>query len=277
MTGFHEGSAVGTLVEGEIALLPVMLFPLTSFNTTGTIEGTVTDATTGYAIEGVTVYIDDGSTVATDYYGDFSVEVEAGIRHLWIVHEGYLPYATDVVLAVDGTEYLSISLSTEMPGGGTEGELRFVLTWGETPYDLDSHLLTAYLDDYGYQIEVYFGNKFNPEGSSGTPWAMLDVDDVYSYGPETITIYQTTSGTYKYFVHNWSGTPDLADCGAQVQIYDANGLVRTLVVPDYGTGYYWYVCDIDGDSGELTFYNMIVDYDPADGFSNKTASIKKSR
>ena len=34
--------------------------------------------------------------------------------------------------------------------------------------------------------------------------ANLDVDDISSYGPETITILENIYGTYTYAVHNYS-------------------------------------------------------------------------
>jgi hypothetical protein len=52
--------------------------------------------------------------------------------------------------------------------------MRIVLTWGERPADLDSHI-------------TYPGNHIFFRSKKGTD-ANLDVDDTTSFGPETITL-----------------------------------------------------------------------------------------
>lgn len=74
-----------------------------------------------------------------------------------------------------------------------QGTIRFVLTWGYQPKDLDSHLITP------NEKHVYFAQK-NPNLAG----ANLDVDDTSSYGLETITITELQSGQYLYLVHNYS-------------------------------------------------------------------------
>ena len=65
------------------------------------------------------------------------------------------------------------------------GQLRIVLTWGETPRDLDSHL------DLPSGCHVYYGRKqCNGEAS-------LDTDVTDSFGPETINIRKLKPGVYK--------------------------------------------------------------------------------
>lgn len=50
-----------------------------------------------------------------------------------------------------------------------------VLTWGENPRDLDSHI--TYTDDSS-SYHIYYNNKI--DSTTGTN---LDIDDVTSYGP----------------------------------------------------------------------------------------------
>jgi len=61
---------------------------------------------------------------------------------------------------------------------------QFTLTWGENPGDLDSHLWTPSINNQVHHI--FYANQGSP--TSG-PFAELDVDDVTSYGPEHITIF----------------------------------------------------------------------------------------
>jgi uncharacterized protein YfaP (DUF2135 family) len=67
------------------------------------------------------------------------------------------------------------------------GQLRIVLTWGETPRDLDSHL------DTPSGCHVFYGRK-QCRGE-----ASLDTDVTDSFGPETINIAKLEPGVYKYF------------------------------------------------------------------------------
>jgi hypothetical protein len=134
-----------------------------------------------------------------------------------------------------------------------EGQLRVVLTWGDSPSDLDSWL---YLPSGSY---VSYGSR----GSlTVDPFAALDVDDTSSYGPETITIAQTIAGTYQYYVHNYSGSPDITTSMAMVRVFGEAGLVHEVSVPVVGTGRYWHVFDFDGATLEITPVNTIRESGP---------------
>jgi uncharacterized protein YfaP (DUF2135 family) len=128
------------------------------------------------------------------------------------------------------------------------------LHWGATPEDLDSHLETPLIE--GYEYHVYWGDEGE---TNAAPYAMLNLDDTDGEGPETITIYQFFAGTYKYYVNNYSESPELTQSNAYVQIWTDQGLVNTINVPTTGTGYWWYVCDIDGSTKEVTIVNQIME------------------
>ena len=66
------------------------------------------------------------------------------------------------------------------------GQLRVVLTWGETPRDLDSHL------DTPSGCHVFYGRKQCDGGRES-----LDTDVTDSYGPETINIHSLVPGVYR--------------------------------------------------------------------------------
>jgi hypothetical protein len=126
--------------------------------------------------------------------------------------------------------------------------LRVVLTWGKNPSDLDSHM--AYPHN-----NVYFAKK------TGTD-ANLDVDDIDSYGPETITLNRKHEGeTYVYAVHDYTdqrspNTPALSASGAQVFVYVGQSLVRTYYVPTGKQGNLWTVFRITGE-GEFQDINTV--------------------
>ncbi len=124
--------------------------------------------------------------------------------------------------------------------------VRIVLTWGEFPADLDSHIW------YKNQ-HVYFNNK---EGHK----ANLDVDDVDSYGPETITVEEKEFGTeYTYAVHNYTmkDAPEsysLSRSSAKVFVYIGQSLIRTYYVPQNEPGNLWTVFRITRE-GEIEDIN----------------------
>ena len=137
---------------------------------------------------------------------------------------------------------LSPILSTE--------EIRVVLTWGEYPQDLDSHLvgpngihtwyddLTAYVDD--------------------EPVADLDLDDVDSYGPETTTIRKIQPGVYYFYVHNFSTSPEMIYSGAQVKVYQGSNLLASYNIPsNVPDKLYWNVFKYDSVTGTITQNNTI--------------------
>lgn len=109
----------------------------------------------------------------------------------------------------------------------SEGDLRIVLSWGESPFDLDSHFTGPTAT--GNRFHIYYADPSVNNGSE----AYLDVDDVESYGPETITINQYMSGMYRYSVHNFSnsdfnGGQEIFDSPTKVEIFDSNGLIAAF-------------------------------------------------
>ena len=117
------------------------------------------------------------------------------------------------------------------------------LRWGEEPHDLDSHL--AIVDNASGRVvkEVYFSNK-NVEIESGNInlIANLDIDDLSSYGPETITLNLLPVSAYSnysfyYFIKNYSGENRglLKDSGANVTLIRKGGDTTVYEVSDvYG-------------------------------------------
>ena len=118
-----------------------------------------------------------------------------------------------------------------------------VLTWGETPNDLDSHLFTSSGSD---TQQVWYSNRSDDYGN----W--LDVDDTSSYGPETITISQfDASKYYKYCVVDFTNSgagntnsTEMSYSGANVSVYNNNGLIASYNMPKNVNALVWEVFEI---------------------------------
>ncbi|RJP49241.1 MAG: hypothetical protein C4583_12945 [Anaerolineaceae bacterium] len=139
-------------------------------------------------------------------------------------------------------------------GQTTTAPLYFVLTWGSSPSDLDSHLWLPPATPY----HVYFARRGS---QTAFPFASLDRDDVNGYGPETIGILSYYAGTYKYAVYQYSSSGTLSASGAQVRVYRYGALIQTYNVPS-GTGRWWYVLDVNGSSGAITPRNYLTSTQP---------------
>ena len=135
-----------------------------------------------------------------------------------------------------------------------ENEYRIVLTWGETPWDLDSHLSGPRNED-GDRFHVYFSNRSATASTEdgNVTVAKLDHDDTSSYGPETITLIKLSNdGVYHYAVHDYSNkysseSKALSMSGAKIVVYHGNSVIATFNVPINKVGTVWNVFDIQGN------------------------------
>jgi len=250
--------------------------------TESTLYGKVTDAITGEPIQDANISV-AGLVGFSDANGDYSITgIPAGTLNanftatpttgpaplvvqftdlssegshtVTASREGYVTYTNSQVVIPDGGSLeLAISLSPNL----ATGQMRFVLTWGESPSDLDSHLKTPSIEGNSYHI--YYSNQ----GSADSPpYAILDIDDITSYGPETTTIYNLFTGEYHYYIYNFSGSPDIITSGAVVQIFNDNGLLHNLQIPTVGEGRYWDICTVNGSTGAVNIINNITDAEP---------------
>ncbi len=275
-----------TVSDGENTDTEIKEHYVTVIGSTGSINGYVTDAVNGNPLESVTVTI-AGRTTTTNSEGYYQIDnvpladisaafsayprsgnaplsvqfqdlSSSNSERVFFSVDGYYAYNQLVSLDDEGTT-LNVSLSPEVG----EGQMRVVLTWGSAPSDLDLHMLTP--DIGGTPYEIYYSNKGN---SDSAPFAQLDIDDTSAYGPETITLYDQFTGTYKVFIHNYSGSPDITTSSGTIQVFGGAGLIETINVPTTGTGLYWYACDIDGETGAVTVVNTIENEEPAGAVLN---------
>ncbi len=147
----------------------------------------------------------------TDAYGNVDAELSEGDYTVLFEKDGYI--SETFVISVFSTGEVSqgeFNVSSEL----SRGQIRIVLEWGSYPYDLDSYLLTR------DNALIMYGNKTH--SINGETVAELDVDDIDGYGPETITVYDT-SGTSVFLVHVYSsGTMGESNVSVKVYLPDSS-------------------------------------------------------
>lgn len=221
--GYLDCTARVEIEDGEMATIHVRMVR----DGEGSVMGKVVSATSALALEGVVLNVRvgmnafDGDIIATtvsDGEGAFSFDLDAGYYTIEMILDGYTTGYKSVEIEGGVTQVVSLSISPVM----SSGTYRVVLTWGESPSDLDSHL-TGTADD-GTDFHVYYAEK-EAYKADGTEIANLDVDDVTSYGPETITFTAETEGTYNYYVYRYSSSGSLPASSANVKVYNGERLV----------------------------------------------------
>jgi hypothetical protein len=221
----------------------------------GTISGFIMSALTNIGVENVNLFLRAGinnvtgtvvSSTQTAANGAYSFsEVDAGNYTVSSSRDGYLNTSFSVIcLGGQDTQNQNAIITPEMDAN----EVRIVLTWGETPRDLDSHL-TGPIPGSEDRFHVYFSAKEFYHNSE--LYAMLDIDDVSSYGPETTTIYVQTPGLYRFSVHDWTNGGStssyaLSNSSAQVMVWRGNSHVQTFHVPNSQMGTVWTVFEMAG-------------------------------
>lgn len=203
----------------------------------GSINATLVNGLTGDAIPGADVEcrrrLDNATFGGVEFTGTSQNDGLLALTGVFtgdarcVVDDGGTTIPMNITIGVTTTGTV---VATPPPAAGS---FRVVLTWGEEPSDLDSHL-TGPIAGGSDRFHVYYSDD-SYEGHN------LDVDDVTSFGPETITIVPAgVNGMYRYSVHNYSEqgtggasdpTEGIAASGAEVRLYDANGLIRTYAAP----------------------------------------------
>lgn len=254
LTQYVRGQVVGgNSYQRWLPPCPIRLPLVMKMPSTGAITGRVVNAVNGQGIAGAQVCVVSGNLCATtNSSGSYTIlNAPAGAQNVRATATGFVTDQQNVTVPAGGTVTVNFALSPVL----AQGEMRVVLTWGIAPRDLDSHLwLPA-----SRSFHVYYANKGN---CNAHPYACLDVDDVTSYGPETVTLRQRYAGKYVYAIYNYSGESAITGSGARVQVYGANGLVADFRVPTSGSGRWWYVFDLDGATGALTPRNYITSTSP---------------
>jgi len=223
-----------------------------------TVHGTLEDATTGAGVPNATVSV-NGAGVTTDGSGVYSVSNVIPSDNVLITASasGYQPFSTVIPVAAGSDVEQDLII---VPAAVYGDQYRFVLTWGQEPRDLDSHLWVPVGADH-YHVAFWDKGTLTSE-----PYAELDVDEMFSFGPETVTLLPEYQGEYVYAVHEWTGEGTLVTSGAQVQIFAGNTLTHVLDVP-IGTcdeNWWWYVGRLNAQTGEFSLVNELQSAQPID-------------
>jgi len=182
-------------------------------------------------------------TAVSEADGSYKITgLPAGFYTITASKEGYIPQARALSIYEDSEDIHFPLLPT---AGIGSGDYKIVLTWGDRPYDLDSHLVGRNNNGYyGGPYHLFFGQM----RISG---AELDVDDVWSFGPETITVTNLRQlGGFTYLVHNysgeWYGDTSLVESNAVVNLFQGGRLIRRFNVPStLDNEFVWPVFSID--------------------------------
>lgn len=237
----------------KIALVVAGVPSMETCDTPPSLTITVSNLTTQNApIQGATVTIDEQSGT-TDAAGQVSFSnLPVGNIVAQISAPGFTSADRSVELACGDSADIGIGLMPDDDIGALRGDIRLVLTWGTNPSDLDSHLTRYQSGSTTRDFHIYYGHRNNCSGApcDATEPAWLDVDDVSSFGPETMTIMSPFEpGTYRYSVRHYSGSSTIADSPATVEMWIGQSLYRTFNAPPAVTGlgdnWVWTVVEIE--------------------------------
>ena len=197
-------------------------------------------------LSGVSVII-NGRTFVTNAQGKFFYSLDSGTYHYSAQLDGYIPAEGDITVRI-GKNDLTVPMSRVM----SYNEYRVVLTWGEYPYDLDSHLNGAAKSGSVYHVAYY---HLRADGGD----ALLEWDDTTSYGPETIHFIAYAGESYVYSIHDYTNRGSsisnwMGNSGAKVTVYRGNAEIGSFNVPA-GEGTVWHVFRVDDN--ELTPINTV--------------------
>jgi uncharacterized protein YkwD len=257
-----DGTGTGRIAEidelNNSALLDIPACPQTSGNAP-LYSGIALDALTADGLPDVQITLvhqSDGFADAvagqtqTDADGRFQLDLPSPGAYLLVAdRDGYIQTRLPVSIPVTAApEPQHIVLSPLLD----PDQIRIILTWNATPADLEAHITGANPD--GCRQHCFYWNR-------SIPGAVLDADDTDGYGPETITLTASGTGTYRYYVHDFSNRltrgSALAQSGATVTVYFGdNRPPQTFPVPNT-PGTVWHVFDISDGGAALDLVNRM--------------------
>lgn len=235
----------------------------------GAATGIIKDSVTGSGVDGLTLSVRRGMNTKTGDIVNNTTTENSGKYELTLNTGHYCVEVTDRRTLEDGQEryystYFNIKVLGEITVANqnatvsttlTMDQLRIILEWGESPRDLDSHLIGP--KSSGGTFHIYYSIRSYLE--STVTIADLDLDDTNGYGPETTTIYNPIEGEYVFYVYNFSGSPDIKSSGATVKVFNGNNNDPAYVfsIPLTGIGTYWTVFTYDSKTRRVNPINIV--------------------
>lgn len=254
-----------------------------TYSGNGQASGTIYDVLTGVGVPDLTLKIRSGLNNVSE--GDVVASISTGSNGAYITPS--LPaglYCIEIIdqraISDESQRYLNNFTNIKILGGKTvpsqngtvstalaTDQIRIILRWGLTPSDLDSHLVGP--NNSGGKFHVFYPSNSRTYNENGTKIADLDLDDVTSYGPETVTVYKPNIGKYTYYVHDYTNrgstsSTALANSGAYIQVFKgtSNSAIYTFNVPN-AQGTLWKVFEYDSATSAVTPINtMLYESDP---------------
>ena len=256
--GYIPFKAFASVTENENTYMETFLLVEGEEGEEGIATGKISNALTGKGIEGVSLSIRNGwnntehgdiiNSTVTDAEGNYSVKLPLGNYTIFAEKDGYISGPCNIIVQSGTTDSQNGTLTPR----GSGNNFRIVLTWGQNPRDLDSHVVGSLSN--GDSFHVYYNSKSKYDGDIEV--CNLDVDDTSSYGPETITLNANTNEPYYYYIYRFAGSGTVGNSEAQVKVYQNDTLIAKYNVPtDQGNGDYWNVFAIV--NGELVTRNTI--------------------
>ncbi len=229
----------------------IMQIDLT-YTGTGTINGYIYNALNGQPVDNVNLVFRAGVNTQTGNISGDTTTNSSGFYTISMLNTG------NFTVEASRADYVTTYFNVVVIGGQTisgqngvitpvldASEIRIVLTWGASPSDLDSHITGPHPG--GGRFHVYYA--YSDFSYNSELYCSLDYDDVSSYGPETITIYNQTGGLYRYSVHDYTNRYStssyaLSNSSATVRVYFGSTLVQTFHVPTNEIGTLWTVFEL---------------------------------
>ena len=248
--------------------LPLMMrLAMTGY---GAATGRVVDAVTGNGLPDAQVCLGEELCATADVNGDFLLEgIPSGYRGLTATSPEYNPVTEFRMVLANQTAVYNFAMVYNL--AVSDIDLRIVVTWDSIPgwtvgdrfydNDLDAHL---WLSVPNPPTHIFSGNRGE---CTSFPNACLPKDQVSGSGPETIDItFLEPNAIYYFGVHHYNyyfapgSIPPLTELKPIIRIYDQQGLVYQFNGPATGVGDFWYGFMMDGNNGQITAMNCILNY-----------------
>jgi thermitase len=202
----------------------------------GNLSGIVRDAATSSPISGATVSVRGAQkSVTTDATGSFLLsDLPVGPQTLDISAGSYTSQSQQVTVSANQTATVNYALTSTL----VNDDISITVTWGASPSDLDAHISGP--TSGSQRFHLYWG------APNVVSYAGLVGDARTGFGPEKIVLRpggsggQWIAGAYRFWVHNFSGSPgfglssghvSVTRAGQELGAYNVSDATGTATLP----------------------------------------------